>query len=129
MMANFNSSQSCSAPIKNFNHNKSIAQNELQNQSAQNELIDYDVNENIRLLLFEHQYGETNQNYSFGETKMNNYTGLANNQSCSFATLMFGLLTCLIPTVLKGEIYKLVKSMCQSPHIATNTWQLLENDL
>ncbi len=40
---------------------------------------------------------------------------------------MFGLLTCPIPTPLKAEIYTLLAALCQSPHIATNTWQLLES--
>ncbi len=40
---------------------------------------------------------------------------------------MFGLLTCPIPMLLKAEIYKILTAFCQSPHIAANTWQLLES--
>lgn len=97
---------------KSLQHNKSIAQNELQGLVSVCRLVTQIVkyNEKIRMLLFDYQYGEGSgmnnySGFSFGETKMiSNYN--ANNQSCSFAQLMFGLLTCRIPTMLKGNRLK-----------------------
>lgn len=101
-------SSGASNVMKSHHHNKSIPQNELQGLISVCKLVTQIVkyNEKIRLLLFDFQYGENgNLNYSgftFNENKMNIYN--ANNQTCSFAILMFGLLTCPIPTLLKGKI-------------------------
>lgn len=124
---NLNNFNQPGGSMKTHHHHKTIAQNELQGLISVCKLVTQIVtyNEKIRMLLFDFQYGETNNisysGFSFSENK------IYNNQSCSFPTLMFGLLTCPIPTLLKGEIYKVISSMCLSKHIATNTWQLLEN--
>ncbi len=94
--------------MKSHHHNKSIPHNELQGLISVCKLVTQIVthNEKIRLLLFDFQYGEAGSlnyagGFNFNENKMNMYG--ANNQTCSFAVLMFGLLTCPIPTLLKGN--------------------------
>ena len=109
---------SMSGAIKSHHqyHNKGIAQSELQGLISVCKLVTQIVkhNEKIRVFLFDFQYGDN-------VNKLNMY-----NQSCSFSALMFGLLTCPIPALLKGEIFKLLSNMCQSPKVASNTWQLME---
>ena len=101
----FNQSASGASGVMKH-HNKSIPEKELQGLICVCKLVNQIVtyNEKIRVLLFDFQYGESNNlsysGFAFNENKMNMYN--ANNQSCSFSTLMFGLLTCPIPTLLKG---------------------------
>ncbi|XP_072164969.1 nuclear pore complex protein Nup205-like [Diadema setosum] len=51
---------------------------------------------------------------------------MVENQSWLPAVLLFGLITCSIPPVLKGECLKTLAVFAQSPEIAATLWQSLE---
>jgi hypothetical protein len=84
---------------------KGIAQNELQGLILVCKLVTQIIkyNEKIRVFLYDFQYGSSvNANNSVMiEKPLNMYT----NQFHSFASLMFGLLTCPIPTTLKVNFF------------------------
>lgn len=109
--------------------NKGIVQNELQGLVSvcklMNQIIKY--NEKIRISLFEFQYGENANVTNYSTATAFSYGDKLKYQSCSFSNLMFGLLTCPIPTVLKGEIFKILATLSSTPQIAMNMWNLLES--
>lgn len=114
-----------------FALNKGIVQNELQGLISvcklMNQIIKY--NEKIRVSLFEFQYGDNLNMNNYSNAQSFSYGDKLNKlyQPCSFPNLMFGLLTCPIPTLLKGEVFKILSTLSLTPQIALNMWNLLEN--
>ncbi len=114
-----------------FGLNKGIVQNELQGLISVCKLMNQIIknNEKIRVALFELQYGENSVMNNYSNVPAFSYGDKLNKlyQPCSFPNLMFGLLTCPIPTALKGEIFRMLANFSATPQIALNMWSLLEN--
>lgn len=58
---------------------------------------------------------------------MNSFNTSNVNSGETLPSLMFGLLSCPIPVVLKGDILNLLASLSLNPLMGVNMWQLLEN--
>lgn len=105
---------------------KGMVHNELQGLVGVCRLLNQIMkhNEKIRLTLFEIQCGS--DAYSSSQYA-SAYGDKLKYNSCSFSNLMFGLVTCPIPMLLKGEIFKILATLASTSQIAVNIWNLLES--
>ena len=119
-------SASYNYPINNqLRTNKGITQQELQGLLSVIKLVNQIAlsSEKARMALCEYQRGNNESLIS----SFNNTGSNLDNNGNSLQYLLFGLLSCPIPIILKGEILQLLASFSLTPIISVNMWQLLEN--
>lgn len=108
-----------------YNYSKGITQLELQGLISVIKLVNQIAfySEKARIALCEFQRSDSASNNVYSTMGLTNSDG----NLYSLPVLMFGLLSCSIPTSLKGEILKLLGSLSLTSIIAANMWQFLEN--
>jgi nuclear pore complex protein Nup205 len=119
-------SNSLNYPINNqLRTNRGITQQELQGLLSVIRLVTQisASSEKARMALCEYQRANN-------DSLINSFNNTASNLDSngnSLQFLLFGLLNCPIPIILKGEILQLLSSFSLTPMICVNMWQLLEN--